>query len=94
MSSPASDRYVTFQGLNCDDNAERILQTVQGCLAASRPVTPWQNYFRLKLDQRQALGQDALFFVGSQISQIRELLETYDETDALQLLEQVEEECC
>ena len=91
---PDPDRYVTFQGLDCDSNAEQILQYIQDCLAPSHPVTPWQDYFRLKLKQRQALGQDALFFVGSQISQIRELFETYNASAGLELLEQVEEECC
>jgi len=85
MALPAPDRYVTFQGLDCDGNAEQILQHIQHCLALSHK-TSWQAYFRLKLEQREALGQDALFFVGSQVSQIRELFETYDETAALRLL--------
>lgn len=94
MSSPTMDRYVTFKGLNCDDKADQILQRIQQRLVNADGSSPWQTYLRLKLERRQALGQDALFFVGSQITQIREFFEAYDDQAAIALLESVEENCC
>ena len=94
MPSPTVDRYVTFQGLNCDANAEQILQRIQQHLDQAAAPSLWQDYIRLKLEKRQALGQDALFFVSSQITQIREFLEQLKDAEALAWLERVEEECC
>lgn len=94
MSSPTVDRYVTFQGLNCDANAEQILHRIQQHLDQADAASPWQDYFCLKLKNRQTLGQDALFFVGSQITQIREFFEQFEDAQALAWLERVEEECC
>lgn len=94
MSSPTVDRYLTFKGLNCDGKAAQILERIQQCLDQSDSASPWQTYFRLKLERRQALGQDALFFVGSQITQIREFFEAYNDQEALALIERVEEDCC
>jgi hypothetical protein len=92
-SSP-SDRYVSFAGINCSGNASRVLEAIQQHLDQLESSHPWRQYFQLKLANRHALGQDELFFVGSQISQIREFLEQVHDAAALDLLEQVEEECC
>ncbi|MGF1498309.1 MAG: N(2)-fixation sustaining protein CowN [Elainellaceae cyanobacterium] len=47
-----------------------------------------------KLRDRLSLGQDELHFVGSQMNNIRALFEEYEDDQALDLLEQVEEDCC
>jgi hypothetical protein len=88
------DRYVSFDGINCDVNASRLLDMIQQHLGDLGPANPWFQYFDLKLASRKTLGQDELFFVGSQICQIREFLEQVHDHAALELLDQVEEECC
>jgi hypothetical protein len=92
--SCAHDRYMSFNGINCDTNAIRLLDIIQQHLNEMDSSNPWLQYFNLKLSSRRALGQDELFFVGSQVSQIRELLEQVHDSEALNLLDQVEEECC
>jgi hypothetical protein len=92
--SCAHDRYVSFDGINCDGNASRLVEIIQQHLREMSPSEPWPQYFNLKLSSRKALGQDELFFVGSQISQIREFLEQVHDSEALNLLDRLEEECC
>jgi len=92
--SCANNRYVSFNGINCDGNAIRLLEMIQQHLNEMEPANPWLQYFSMKFANRKALGQDELFFVGSQISQIREFLEQVHDSEALDLLDQVEEECC
>jgi hypothetical protein len=93
-STKARDRYVTFSGLNCDGNARHLIELIRQHIEQVEPSNPWLQYFNLKLANRQVLGQDELFFVGSQISQIREFFEQVHDEEALELLDQVEEECC
>ena len=92
-SAPAPDRYLSFEGIACDDHARRLVATIRACLAAQAP-SPWQQYFTVKLAENAQRGHDELYFVGSQVNAIRELFAAYEQTDALELLEQVEEECC
>jgi hypothetical protein len=94
VTSGKVDRYITFKGLSCDGSARRIVDRIQQHLDQPIELNPWVEYFKDKLAQRHALGQDELFFVGSQITQIHDFLEQYGDTEALELLEQVEEECC
>jgi hypothetical protein len=89
-----TDRYISFNGITCDDHAQRIVSALHICIADPACPTPWQTYFVTKLDEIARRGQDELYFVGSQVNAIRELFTHYNDTDALQLLEQVEEECC
>jgi N(2)-fixation sustaining protein CowN len=93
-SVPSPDRYLSFEGIACDDHARRIVDSIRACLADIKPESPWHNYFATKLAENAQRGHDDLYFVGSQINAIRELFATYDRPDALELLEQVEEECC
>ena len=89
-----SDRYVTFKGLDCDAMACQVLDRIQYYLNHSSQPSPWLKYFKMKLVERQTLEQDELFFVGSQVNNIRTLFEQFEDADALSLLSQVEEDCC
>lgn len=94
MTQQRTDRYVTFQGIDCDGKAQRILTNIEQYLDAPPHDSPWLDYFRQKLRDRASIGQDELHFVGSQINHIRAFFEEYQNEQALALLEQVEEECC
>lgn len=94
MTTEKTDRYVSFEGIDCDGKSKRILNYIEQYLTSPPHESPWLDYFRQKLRDREALGQDELYFVGSQINPIQSLFEEYNDTEALALLEQVEEECC
>lgn len=94
MTKQNIDRYVSFQGLDCDGKAKQILNSIEQYLHSPPHHSPWLDYFRDKLRRRLSLGQDELYFVACYVNDIRSLLEDYEDREALELLERVEEECC
>ncbi len=94
MTQPTGDRYVSFRGIDCDGKARQLLEYIKQYTAEPPHPSPWVDYFRTKLANQQSLGQDDLYFVGSQINSVHALFEEYNNEEALALLGQVEEECC
>ena len=94
MSEKNKDRYISFLGLDCDQKARRITQYIETYAENSPDSSPLSEYFQTKLEDRISLGQDELFFACSQINTIRTLLEEHGDIEALDLLEQIEEDCC
>lgn len=88
------DRYISFNGIACDAHAQRIVSAIRTRIDDATCPAPWQTYFVTKLKETAQRGQDELYFVGSQVNAIRELFTHYNDAGALQLLEQIEEECC
>ncbi|MEM7594796.1 MAG: N(2)-fixation sustaining protein CowN [Cyanobacteria bacterium P01_A01_bin.83] len=94
MSQQKPDRYVNFQGIDCDGRARRILGNIEQYTDNPPHNSPWSNYFQTKCGERLSIGQDELHFVCSQMNNVYSLFDEYEDTDALNLLEQIEEECC
>ncbi len=94
MINEKTDRYISFQGIDCDGRGQKILSYIEQYVDAPPHYSPWLDYFQQKLRDRVAIDQDALHFVSSQINNIYALFEEYEDTKALDLLEKVEEECC
>ncbi|SDX69753.1 hypothetical protein SAMN05421644_1105 [Allochromatium warmingii] len=90
-----TDRYITFEGIECDEQAQRVVRYIRDCLALpTHAPAAWTDYFARKLDEIAQMGQDELFFVGSQVNYIRELFEQHGHQDGLAVLDQIEDECC
>lgn len=91
------DRYVSFEGIECDKNAELIVASIEKLAKGpARDNRYWQQ-FLVKIEKSRAGDKatgDALFLVHSYLNLIRELFEDCEDQDALTLLEQVELECC
>ena len=94
MSQQEVDRYVSFQGTDCDGKACRVVKHIEQYVENPPHSSPWLEYFQDKLNKRASLGQDALFLVCSQMNNIRSLFEEYKNIEALNLLENIEEDCC
>ena len=92
MSQQNVNRYISFEGTDCEDKSCQIVSYIKR--HTEDPSSPWSEYFRDKLESSLALGQDELFVVCSQMNNVRSLFEEYEDTEALNLLEQVEEDCC
>lgn len=88
-----TDRYVTFRDIDCDGNARRVVACIERHLAAGRGNGFW-DYFLAKRRPRSGPAPDELFLVHAHLNQIRELFEDCGDDAALELLTQVEEECC
>ncbi|MBK1718342.1 N(2)-fixation sustaining protein CowN [Thiocystis violacea] len=96
MSSTAekTDRYISFEGIECDEIARRILGFIRDCLGESDRASNWSSYFERAVVENERIGQDELFLVGSQVNYIRELFEHHGHQPGLDLLDQIEDECC
>jgi len=89
-----ADRYISFEGIECDDFARQVVSYIRDCIAEGQNPSDWQAYFERKLVEIAGIGQDELFFVGSQVNYIRELFEHHEHADGLALLDKIEDECC
>ena len=90
-----TDRYITFDGIECDEQARRVMDCIRDCIETSREApSSWSAYFERKLDEIARMGQDELFVVGSQVNYIRALFEEHEHRTGLDLLDRIEDECC
>ena len=88
------DRYISFQGIDCAGNARRIMAGIDRHLAIPGRSNAFWDYFMKKRAGGAGPAPDDLFLLHSNINQVRELFETWDDQQSLQLLVQLEEECC
>ncbi len=86
-----TDRYISFDGIDCNGNARRIMQLIDQHQDAQNPF--WA-YFAAKRQPRSGPPPDDLFLVHCHLNQIRELFEQRADPQALALLSALEEECC
>jgi N(2)-fixation sustaining protein CowN len=89
-----ADRYVSFDGIDCDGNARLVMGFIARNIATSDIEQPFWNYFMAKRTPKSGPAPDDLFLVHSHINQIREFFEECGDQEALDLLFKVEEECC
>jgi hypothetical protein len=92
--SKESDRYVSFNGIDCNGNASRVMALIERNLAESEKSGPFWEYFMSKRKPRSGPPPDDLFLVHCHLNQIREFFEERADAEALELLSQLEEECC
>ena len=92
MNDQAPDRYITFLGLDCDRNADRMIEMLQTRMKAGS--SRWVAYFRQKLDENHRSGMDNLYFVGSQVNAQQSYFEEEADEEALALLWHLEHNCC
>ncbi|MCE1240125.1 MAG: N(2)-fixation sustaining protein CowN [Azonexaceae bacterium] len=89
-----TDRYITFDGIDCDGNARRVMEMIEQHAPESGQAKAFWDYFLAKRTPKSGPAPDDLFLVHSHINQIRELFESREDQVALDLLFLVEEECC
>lgn len=89
-----TDRYVSFEGIDCAGNARRLMEMIERDMPAEGKQGDFWRYFMAKRQPRSGPAPDDLFLVHCHINQIRELFEACGDAEALALLLQVEEECC
>lgn len=89
-----TDRYVSFIGIDCMGQAARVMACIERHRAIPEHNNAFWDYFANK--RAGAVGQkpDDLLLIHSNLGQVRELFEAWDDHEALALLRQLEEECC
>lgn len=89
-----SDRYVSFDGIDCNGNARLVMAFIERNQHESGQGSQFWEYFEAKRHPRSGHPPDDLFLVHCHINQIRELFEERTDEEALALLMRLEEECC
>ena len=89
-----TDRYVSFDGIDCDGNAQRIMACIERLLDLPGRSNAFWEYFMKKREGGSGPKPDDLFLIHSNINQVRELFETWEDEEAMSLLVRLEEECC
>lgn len=89
-----ADRYISFDGIDCDGNARRLMAMLDRQLALPGRSNVFWEYFAKKRAGGSGSRPDDLFLIHSNINQFREFFEHWQDAEALSLLLQIEEECC
>lgn len=89
-----TDRYISFCGIECEENADKLIECLKVHLDDEKGDASWKAYFRKKREEQRKMSSDNLHFVGSQINPLYEFFELFGDKKALALLEQIERECC
>lgn len=89
-----TDRYVTFQGIDCDGDAQRVMACIERLLDLPGRSNAFWEYFMKKRGGGSGPRPDDLFLIHSNINQVRELFETWEDEEAMNLLVNLEEACC
>lgn len=89
-----TDRYLSFQGIDCNGNARRIMEYIDRHMAIPGHGNIFWDYFSKKRAGGSGPKPDDLFLIHSNINQVRELFETWEDEEAMKLLLQLVEECC
>ena len=96
------DRYITFNNIDCYDNAALVLDAMNDLfkLKPQSKDTFWLNFMsKIPENYREEFRKskkdfDTLYLVCANVFYIYDLFENYDFEDGLEVLEQVELECC
>jgi len=91
---PATDRYITFLGLDCDAKARQVSEALREAMAKDGRHDPFWGYFVAKLDGTVGPRHDELYHIHCHLNDLRDLLERWDEPDLAALLETLELDCC
>ena len=89
-----TDRYVSFQDIDCAGNARRLMEYLDRQLAIPGRSNAFWEYFAKKRAGNAVTKPDDLFLIHSNINQFRDFFEHWNDSEALGLLLQIEEECC
>lgn len=93
-TTPSTDRYVSFEGIDCDGNARRVMHCIERLLELPGRSNAFWEYFMKKREGGSGPKPDDLFLIHSNINQVRELFETWADDETMELLVLLEEECC
>jgi N(2)-fixation sustaining protein CowN len=93
-STHSTDRYVSFEGIDCDGNARQVMACIEQMLELPGRSNAFWDYFMKKREGGSGPKPDDLFLIHSNINQVRELFETWGDDAAMQRLVKLEEECC
>jgi len=99
-ASIKSDRYVSYKNIDCAGNSKKIMRMLRRHINDPQKSNLFWEKFKEKLAQVDHPGQGAdqgvyeLFLIHTYINNLHEIFAEYDDQVAIELLEQIERECC
>lgn len=94
MTEPVTDRYISFCGINCEENANALIEVLDKYLAQGAGPDKWVNYFVEKRKEQLKMERDNLHFIGNQINTLYQYFSLCSDDKAQALLYKIEQECC
>ncbi len=94
MSNENADRYISFCNIECDENANHLMDMLNKHIQAGHGKEQWHSYFQNKMREQLNMGRDNLNFVGNQLNMLYSYFGECEDNDALDLLYKLEQECC
>ena len=94
MKTVETDRYISFSGIACDANADKLIAILKNHLTKSHGSVEWQRYFTDKIIEQKRMGRDNLNLVGNQTNPLYEYFNECEDQKATELLFKIEQECC
>lgn len=94
------DRYAPYKEIDCDGKAKKLMGLLLRYIETAGKEHPFWDKFVQRLSLAEAAqaesGQSGceLFLIHTYINNIYELFEEYGDSEALDLLQQIELECC
>lgn len=92
--SDARDRYVSFVGLDCDGQAQRLFGLLRRYIDTPELSNAFWQLLDRKLHATSGPRHDELFLIHAHLNTLRDQLEQHGDAEALALLDQIEHECC
>jgi len=96
QGSGATDRYVTFEGIDFDGNMAAVMTHLRRYIDSPETGNAFWDRFKTRLDDAEASATpttDKLLLLHSHVYYMAELFEDHDDEPALAALKVLEEEC-
>ncbi len=95
VSSTQPDRYVSFTGIECDQNSRLFIEMLRRHIDdPDKTNAYWERFKGLIARAEDGTGRDLLYLIHSTLQTIEEYLEEQEDAEALVLLKKIELECC
>ncbi|SHJ90056.1 hypothetical protein SAMN02745165_03488 [Malonomonas rubra DSM 5091] len=95
-----TDRYVTYKNIDCEGNSKRLMEMLRAHIDDPEKSNPFWEKFKEMLDKigkpadNNGRTIDEIFLIHTYINNLYEIFEEQDDSEALELLDQIERECC
>lgn len=92
-AAATTDRYVSFQGIDCEGNTRRVMALIDRYTLGGEPMDAFWTYFHKRRNATLGPRFDDLLLLSSFVNPVRELFEAKGDAEGMALLEKLEDEC-
>ncbi len=92
-----TDRYTSFKGIDCEGNTQKLLARILMHIEDPEKTNAFWEKFKAEISSAENIYErkfDGLCLICARVAILSDLFETYEDSEGLSLLEQIEYECC